>query len=188
MNQAYSVTERAGCRILSGAMPISDLTFHARIMGKGAMLDTDLARILSASFVIGQPDNLQQLRCDPEVTGPALARVIAKYPNLSIDAARWYALGERGNSSDALFYALTGVGKPSRAHPRDISDLCRCIKLFDAVPSLAPKIGTAASISLVWGQLIDHWQELCELINSGDDGRSEAYALMKTIGCQNNYE
>lgn len=106
----------------------------------------------------------------------------------------WLASGERGISSEAIVSQLTGsqVGRgwSGDDHPYDPGDFRRCEMLLRAYP-LARLVFPALmpARSRVWARLVEHWEELVELIESespgafdraASHGRSapKAYALM----------
>lgn len=113
---------------------------------------------------------------------------------LSDAAIQWLALGERGVSSEAIFAKLTGI--PVRdyrwlnTHPHDPDDLYRCRKLLEAVPEFRARLSEMATVSPVWAALVEHWDELCTLMDlEAPDWRMRGtwapntYQRMKILGC-----
>lgn len=110
----------------------------------------------------------------------------------------WLASGERGISSEAIVNQLTGkpVGRPwgGRDHPCDPDDFRRCERLLRDYPLARLTFPEAMrKRSDVWAALVDHWDELVELIESEAPGvfdgtpsrgarAPKAYALMKQLG------
>lgn len=109
----------------------------------------------------------------------------------------WLASGERGISSEAIVSQLTGSrvgrGYPGSDHPYDPGDFRRCELLLRDYP-LARLIFPSAmpSRSEVWARMVEHWDELVELIESEAPGAFDrvptlgsrapkAYALMKQL-------
>jgi hypothetical protein len=98
----------------------------------------------------------------------------------------WLASGERGISSEAIVSQLTGsrVGHswPGNDIPFDPADFRRCELLLRAYP-LARLIFPAAmrSRSGNWARLVEHWDELVELIESEVPG---AFNRMPPIGSE----
>lgn len=79
----------------------------------------------------------------------------------------WLACGQRGISSDAIVQHLTGIqaARWAGSHPHDPSDLGRCRLLLEQVPELAPRIGETAVVSPAWRVLVEHWDDLCSLMD-----------------------
>jgi hypothetical protein len=77
---------------------------------------------------------------------------------------QWLLYGERGSSSEAMVAHITGTGKKVN-HPYDPSDLRRCRLLVEQVPSIRISLSKMASCSAVWSRIIEHWNELCELMD-----------------------
>ena len=113
------------------------------------------------------------------------------YPGLTESLVSWLASGERGVSSNTIVQTLTGVPAASgwRGQPLDPDDMCRCIKLLEACPELAPRIGEMAKVSRNWAALVAHWDEIVALIDEEVPGWREnrhgsapkAYAFMRRI-------
>lgn len=109
----------------------------------------------------------------------------------------WLASGERGISSEAIVSQLTGqpVGRRwgGGDHPYDPDDFRRCEMLLRAYPLarlVFPELMRKRSV--IWAALVDHWDEIVELMESEAPGvfsRSprwgagapKAYALMKEL-------
>lgn len=186
----YSIVERGGCRIVTGEVPVSAFGMLLHGMGKDAVMDTDLARMLNAQFVIGSPEDIRQLKADPEVLARARAQVAVQAGGLSAAAVEWLATGERGMSSEAMFYQFTGVGEPSSRAPSDPADFRRCRLLLEQVPEFLTQLPEMAEVSPTWKALVAHWDELATLMDSempnwrdGSGRVPKTYALMKQIGC-----
>ena len=117
--------------------------------------------------------------------------------NLSSQAVKWLASGERGISSEHMFYVLTGIPagriRPGSCHPSDPDDFKRCEKLLRQVPEFRSRLDEMRLVSPVWNALVDNWNKLVEVIEEEVPGvlsgerfhgsAPTAYALMKEIGC-----
>lgn len=83
---------------------------------------------------------------------------------------RWLANGRRGTSSNTIVTHLTGIdamGKwDRRSHPYDPDDMTRCRRVLEEVPELQALFKNMATCSPQWAVLIEHWQELCDLMDS----------------------
>jgi hypothetical protein len=118
---------------------------------------------------------------------------------ISENAIKWLASGERGQSSNTLFSILTGVNAHSGfcglSHPSDPDDFKRCEKLLRQCPELRADLWRMKGITPAWGPLVEHWDNLVELFESEvpgvlDGGKwpfrvpaTKTYELMKSLGC-----
>lgn len=87
---------------------------------------------------------------------------------LSAEAVKWLASGERGMSSEAIFERMTGMpvgssfgGRRGWA-PADPDDLRRCLLLLDAVPEWKTRIAEMADVNRHWRALVAIWPVLVE--------------------------
>ena len=81
---------------------------------------------------------------------------------------RWLASGPRGISSNTMIMHLTGIptmGRGFMDHPHDSDDFRRCRLLLEQVPELQAKLPAMATCSPAWKALIEHWAELCALMD-----------------------
>jgi hypothetical protein len=80
----------------------------------------------------------------------------------------WLANGERGISSNTMVQHLTGI-KTLRgfrgSHPLDPDDMTRCRYLIEDVPEIAEAFPRMATCSPEWAALVEHWQEICDLMD-----------------------
>jgi hypothetical protein len=80
-------------------------------------------------------------------------------------AMHWLVNGSIGLSSKCLMATIIH-GQPieggwdAKFHPRDPSDLKRCIGLLDAVPAFRSHFGIMKTVSKEWEILVRHWEEL----------------------------
>ena len=172
-----------------GPQPLDFLSKAAKLSGKGAVLDQDVARMAGATFAIGQPELFAELRQRLEM-GALIAQRQAT-PHLSLAATNWLANGQRGISSNTMFSVMTGVdalGDSSPSHPHDPDDLDRCLLLLHAVPELRAKLPLMAKCSPAWAALVGVWDQL-ESLHIAEVGlgwtkgnsAAETYKLMRTI-------
>lgn len=118
--------------------------------------------------------------------------------NISSQAIEWLASGERGVSSEFMFYVFTGIPagnvRMHYTHPSDTDDFKRCEKLLRQCPEFRTNLDELRLASPVWDNLVSNWDRIVELIEeeapgvlSGERwwGRRpvKAYALMKELGC-----
>lgn len=144
-----------------GTQPIDFLSKAAKLSGKDAVLDQDVARMAGAHFAIGPREIFAELRQRLE-TGALIAQKV-ETPNLSSSAQAWLANGRRGISSNTMFTVMTGVdalSDSSPSHPHDPDDLDCCLALLHAVPELRPKLPLMAKASPAWAALIANWDQI----------------------------
>lgn len=162
----YTVETLQGCKIVRGGIPFDDFAALARAQPPEAVMDAHAARLLEATFVLGEPRNIATLITSPEVRERAQARVEARWPDLSPAARTWLAFGQQGQSSQTLFAHLTGAqGVADRSsHPHDASDFARCELLLEQVPELRHQLGKMAGVSPQWAALVNAWTDLVTLM------------------------
>jgi hypothetical protein len=130
-----------------------------------------------------------------------------------IDRALWWFTdenGERGMSSEAIWYVMTRTLQVERvishdphaeqrltmcrikiieeghsgAHPHDPDDLHRCYKLLQIIPEWKNKMHEMKSVSAVWGKLVENWDVLIELLVAQLDGKENNLGqMMRDLGC-----
>lgn len=111
---------------------------------------------------------------------------------LSAEAVAWLASGERGLSSETIFQHILRIkvlNGERNAHPWDPDDLRRCRLLLEQVPELAIRFEEMRTCSAVWRRLVDHWAELCRLMDEECGGwppklgsrAPQTYALMERL-------
>jgi hypothetical protein len=162
-------------------MGISTLDTVQKLLGKGAVIDTNLARMAGASFAFGAPETLAQLR--DKLVADALLSVKGTYPHLDADAQRWLAVGEQGTSSLTLFHHLAKIPLPrDRAEPRDLDDFGRCKRMIEQVPSLRARLAEAADLSPAWARIVGIWDTLSSTLDdetaAGDGHAPKAAQLL----------
>lgn len=173
-----------------GPMGVDVFNKVAKVCGKDAVMDTDVARMAGANFAGGHPAALAELRA--RLAAGALQFERAASPGLSPEAAAWLASGERGISSNTMFEYLTGVKATrgwGRSHPRDPGDFRRCRLLLECVPDLVPLLPRMAEVSPVWAALVARWDELCSTMDAecpywrtGRGGSApKTYEMMRAI-------
>lgn len=166
--ETYTHEIIAGCSILRPRPPATGIPMQAMLeattlQGKGNEFDSDLARMLGASLVIGTPAKFSDLRKNAAVRRGAALYAATLPEGLSSAARQWAVWGEHGGSSKAMFTALIGISLDDRvtiAHPRDVGDLRRCLLLVEQVPELADRIDMMAQLSPHWDAVVGNWTEL----------------------------
>jgi len=86
----------------------------------------------------------------------------------SYEAVEWLSNGERGASSDTMFTHIMGVDALrglSPSYPLDVGDFRRCRLLLESVPEVREGFPKMRSAGRHWVTLLDHWQELCDLMD-----------------------
>lgn len=102
----------------------------------------------------------------------------------------WLAHGERGVSSNAIASVLSGIdclkNYKFSTNPSDPADFLRCQKLFTQVPEFRPQLQMMYGESPEWASLVDHWQEIEDVIAQDlieTDGKRapKGYELMRKV-------
>ena len=152
----------AGVVVLAyGPQPMDFISRAAKLCGKDAALDTDVARMAGAMLAMGDLPALAALRTMLEAG--ALEAQRRATPAVSDAAAKWLASGSRGTSSETMFTVLTGVnalGDDTPDHPYDPDDFDRCLRLLAAVPELRAKLPLMAAQSPEWAALVNNWDRI----------------------------
>lgn len=166
----YTVETREGCTLVTGSVPVTQLTALMSAAGKGAVLSDNLARLAGVQFAWGLPadvDALEDKLRAEKLAGLISGQTDAAKNGLSEDARRWLAVGEQGMSSCSIFWRLTGF-KPDYladdryySHPHDPGDLRRCMLLLDQVPEFKGRMREMAGCSPEWDALAEPWDDLC---------------------------
>lgn len=91
-------------------------------------------------------------------------------PKIGADAVdQWLANGQTGSSSltlcKHLFDREEVIETSAESHPHDPSDLLRCRWFLDMTQSHEYLAGMKR-VSPEWATLVDHWEELCSLMDS----------------------
>lgn len=187
----YRIEQHGNCILVLGAVPVSKFLALTKLVPKNSVMDTHLARVAGASFAMGPREETKALVASMSGVAIEKARVLYADTGLSDDAVRWIAVGERGSSSDAIFYKLTGIrphnmNGDTSAHPLDPDDLGRCRRLLEQVPELAARIGEMSSVSRKWAVLVAKWDEICRTMDDessewrdGKGSAPKAYAIME---------
>ena len=172
-----------------GPMQPDAMSQAAKLLGDGAVLDTDAARMAGAAFAFGDLVHLDELKT--RLNAGVRDEIALRYPDLSRDAAAWLVNGERGMSSEAIFTKLTGISLrdgSATGHPHDPDDLRRCRMLLISVYEFEGRIGEMAEVSKPWAALVARWDELCATMDAEapnwwvrGGSAPKTYALMRDI-------
>lgn len=103
------------------------------------------------------------------------------------NAIEWLLHGERGASSNSIFFAITGVPVGQyKMHPSDPSDFYRCYKLIKQVPEFKPQLFKVATFSKQWLAVYNNWAKMEMMLEAdlkaGKEKSPELYKFMKEIG------
>ncbi|MFV9079390.1 hypothetical protein ABQ397_24215 [Serratia fonticola] len=101
--------------------------------------------------------------------------VVKASPGMGI--AAWLASDDTGLSSKFMASVLTGEFKAENHYPRDPADFGRCLRLVNAVPGLAEKIGDMSQHGKHWAVVAAHWDEWVAVYRLKDSER--LYRLMQ---------
>ena len=105
--------------------------------------------------------------------------------------AEWLDL-DCGVGANSRCMALTiafGIDPKNRYHPSDRSDFQRCFHLLEKIPELRKDIQKMESVSPIWKNLVEHWDELetsykLELENKSTNFPKTTELLETTIGAK----
>jgi hypothetical protein len=187
---AHTEETRHGCVIVRGALSMMAFAEYTSKAPRNFEMDLALQRRLSATLVMGTPDNLKRLAADPYVQAEAEKAVDAELKGVVVSQAvrEWLVNGFRGASSNYMLSRVTGLNLGSNSYPHDPADLARCRKLCEQVPEVDQGKKVLKMVSGQWRVLIEHWQQLCELMDSeapqwrdGVGKSPKTYALMKEL-------
>ena len=162
----FSVTEQSGCKIVTGDFPISAFGSLTQNMSDKAVVDTDLARMMGATLVLGDPENILKLRADTLAVARKRTYIESENLVLSQNAKEWLATGKRGSSSEAMFFHFTGYGSGAKCTPIDPFDFARCRLLLENVPEFIPLLPAMSEVSAQWAALVEHWDEVSNLMDA----------------------
>lgn len=181
----FTIKNICACRIVCGSVPMSEVAMLTHGFSKKALMDIDLANRIGATFVIGEPDDLEALRqMDLPVSDERRSESHAAAENGLEKVAAWLANGERGSSSNAMCKRIFGIPESAgKSHPYDPADLRRCLLFLDATDA-HDKVSFMLDVSEEWGRLVPRWDELVALFKKEyAKGKSapRTYALMKEI-------
>jgi hypothetical protein len=123
-----------------------------------------LDKELSDPTLIEKEDFRQQILFD---LWQAVRSNIDRIFILSKEALEWLQNGEQGISSNAIFTHLTGVKISgwNLAPPGYPEDLIRCRLLLNKVPEFQKRFHEMKSLSDEWATMVEHWDELCLMMN-----------------------
>lgn len=183
LSDGFTVKTMCGCRLIFGPVPASEFAMLAHGFSKKALMATDIADLIGASFVIGEPGDLAELRKqDLPVSEKRHNDYLAANALGIHKVAMWLRQGERGLSSNAMCKRIFGVPHSAGVdHPHDPDDLHRCVLFLGATES-SDKISIMADVSPAWGRLVPVWSQLVDSLRAEmKAGRSapKTYALMK---------
>lgn len=182
----FTIQNICGCRIVYGSIPASEMGMLTHGFSKKALMAVDIADRIGAVFVIGEPDDLEELRkMDLPVSDKRLADHMAASRLGLPKLASWLRDGERGSSSNAMCKRIFGIPADAGTdHPHDPADLRRCLLFLDAAEAHG-KVGFMLDVSEEWGRLVARWDELVTLfeeeVAGGSGSAPVTYALMKEI-------
>lgn len=174
--EEQKIEQRDGVILARGSLSIRELDKVLKMAPKGAVIHPNGARMLGVDWLIGTPDAIERVLA-PMKNGEMPVANPATETGLSNAARRWLDLGERGESSNALFAVMHNYpeAKGSRdndgywPHPVDPSDLRRCVKMLreteveQYVDRAAERI---SALSPEWAGLMQCWSELVATLDA----------------------
>lgn len=163
-DQGYRIQNIERCRLVFGSVPINDFEMLLHGFSKKAVMAIDIADRLGATFVFGEPDDIERLKAlDLPVSEKrqrdANAAIKAMVPDNVVD---WLLKGERGKSSNTLCHAFYGIPfNNDNDYPRDPSDLRRCLAFLELLPIQKDEmLKKMKAISPEWEKIVGQWDGL----------------------------
>lgn len=187
VEDGFTIATLGRCRIVRGSVPASDFAMLAHGFSSKAVMSSDLANLMGAAFVIGEPEDIEALRLRDDLpVSPIRRHEAAEALRLSLGegVSNWLLRGERGLSSNAICKAMFGI--PSAAgveHPLAPDDLQRCLRFLDAAEA-HDRIGVMREVSPAWARLVPRWAEITSLFTQecvAGKYAPQTYALMRAI-------
>ena len=85
-------------------------------------------------------------------------------------AIQWMVGDDTGTSSKTMFAALMGVDRYIYCHdvPYDIDDFGRCYRFAKYAELTSEDLQKVKEVFPYYTPIIDNWDKLCDLYNSGD--------------------
>ncbi len=172
-----------GCRIIFGSIQISEFALLTHGFSKGAVTAIDIADRIGATCVIGEPEDIEELRkLDLPVSEKRHRDFQAAWDLGFYDVAMWLRTGERGASANAMCKRMLGVPTDAESsHPSDPDDLRRCLQFLD-IAKAHDKVQMMADVSPEWGRMVAEWDQIVatfrEEMRSGQTA-PKTYALMQ---------
>lgn len=187
--QGFTVMRISGCRVVFGEVPVPDLMMLQHGFSKKAQMSLDLADLIGATFVIGEPEDLQQLRSMDLPVSERRQRDYERAFAMGLHpVAHWLRNGQRGASSNAMCKRIFGVPEDAGIeHPRDPSDLLRCVDMLKATGA-RDRVALMVGVSPQWLRLVEAWAELEQSLereraqgNSQQGKAPQTHARMKDL-------
>lgn len=183
-HDGFTVKNIHGCRVVYGAIPVSEIGMLFHGFSKNAQIAIDIADRIGAALVIGEPEDLDGLRrMDLPMSAKRQADCRASNDAGLQKVAEWLGSGERGVSSNAMCKHIFGLPQDAgNAHPLDPDDLRRCVLFLDATDA-HDKVPAMHEVSPGWARLVNRWDDLLAAFaeEGGVSGKSwpKTYALMR---------
>lgn len=183
--EGFTIKSLGGCRIVFGTVPVSDFGMLTAGFSDKAQIAIDLADLMGATLVIGEPADLDALRkrdlpVSAKRQGDASVADARGLPKV----AAWLRTGSRGSSSNAMCKRLFGVPENGGTeHPHDPSDLLRCVQFLDATEA-HDRLHLMSGVSPQWDFLVWRWSEITNLLaEEMETGNSapKTYAAMNAL-------
>jgi hypothetical protein len=181
----YTITTMDRCRIVQGAVPISAFASLSKGFSENAVMAIDIASRIGASFVIGEPEDIEILRQRPLPTCPIRIQEASQAKQLQLPESlvNWLLTGNRGASSNAMYYTMFDIPEQDEKmdHPWDPADFRRCLEFLDAAGlENRYRLEKLSSLSPEWTALIARWDELTRCFTEERETNLESKTAPKT--------
>jgi hypothetical protein len=152
----------------------------------GAEYGPELPAPMDVFLAIMKAFTKSHRNCKPHADGDVCVLCSARHKGecgATLTPQQWIVSGDTGRSSVAIWSHMMH-SRGNTEHPLDPDDFGRCYRLLKAIPAWRARIGEMASVSRVWGSLVEHWAELEALyVEELPTGRApKLYARMKELG------
>jgi hypothetical protein len=96
-------------------------------------------------------------------------------PGMGLQA--WLASDDTGMSSEFMAATLSGQFSRRYAHPYDLDDFGRCMRLLEAAPEFRDRLDFMKTKSTEWKNLVASWQAIVDAITQ--EKWMEGYAILR---------
>lgn len=192
----YRIESSHGCKVVYGLAPMAEIAGLLNVWSANNewIIGDQIAKRLGATLVAGPRQAIKAWEAELGINQPPAPELASRPLKEQIDD--WFKYGERGTSSEAIAYRMLGhspeeviqlAGRGFPTHPNDPDDFRRCHLLIQRVPGIHAKLDLMRDISPVWSALVDHWDELTNMLEDALASEAktapEMYEKMKSLGC-----
>lgn len=168
--KTFRLIKIENCAFVFGQFPMDFFSALMNEIPADSVLNTHLARLAGCTLAAGAPGEIQILIKKLEPYAIQQTKKSLDSQVYTAEQIQWLAIGQRGNSSNAIFERISGRPAPgstgSTSYPHDVSDFIRCRLLLEAVPEFQSKIQLVSDVSLPWSKLVGAWEDICGVMDA----------------------